>query len=79
MNEGSLRFEQSKMLPSHFLSGIYRLGMLWDAGFHFDVKHISKPTLNGYKFTCSVNGEVESRGVTHVNIYLNDFVRVPLK
>ena len=53
--------------------------MLWDAGFHFDVKHISKPTLNGYKFTCSLNGEIEGSGATHVNIYLNDFVRVPKK
>ena len=77
MNEGNLRFDQSKMSPRHFLNGIFRLGMLWDAGFHFDVKHITKPTLKGYKFTCSVKGEVEGRGATHVNIYLNDFVRVP--
>ena len=77
MNEGNLRFEQSKMSPRHFLNGIYRLGMSWNAGFHYDVKHVNKPTLNGYKFTCSVNGEVEFRGATHVNIYLNDFVRVP--
>ena len=77
MDEGKLRFDQSKMSPEHFLNGIFRLGLFWDAGFHFDVKHITKPTLKGYKFTCSVKGEVEGRKVTHVNIYLNDFVRVP--
>ena len=77
VNEGNLRFDPEKMPPRHFLTGIFRLGMLWDAGFHFDVKHITKPTLKGYKFTCSVKGEVEGRKVTHVNIYLNDFVRVP--
>jgi hypothetical protein len=79
MNEGSLRFDQAKMSPWHFLSGIYRLGMSWGAGFHFDVKHISKSTLNGYKFNCSVHGKVVCRGTTHVNIYLNDFIRVPQK
>ena len=79
MNEGYLRFNPDKSSSVHFLNGIYRLGMLWDAGFHFDVKHISKPTLNGYKFTCNVKGEVEGKGATHVNIYLNDFVRVPTK
>ena len=79
MNEGNLRYKKSEMTPRHFLGGIYRFGMLWGAGFHFDVKHISKPTLNGYKFTCSVNGEIEKKGITHVNIYLNDFVRVPQK
>ena len=79
MNEGNLKFNPSRMTSKHFLNGIYRLGMSWDAGFHFDVKHISKPTLNGYKFTCSINGEIEGTGATHVNIYLNDFVRVPKK
>lgn len=79
MNEGNLRFDDAKRHPKHFLKGIYRLGMLWDAGFHFDVKHISKSTLSGYKFICSVNGEVDNRNATHVNIYLNDFVRVPQK
>lgn len=79
MNEGNLRFNQAKMPSKHFLSGIYRLGMLWDAGFHFDVKHISKKSLTGYKFTCSVQGEIECNGVTHVNVYLNDYVRVPQK
>jgi hypothetical protein len=79
MNEGNLRYKKSEVAPRHFLGGIYRFGMLWGAGFHFDVKHISKPTLNGYKFTCSVNGEIERKGITHINIYLNDFIRVPQK
>lgn len=79
MNEGNLRFEQSSMSPRHFLTGLYRLGMLWDAGFHFDVKHSSKPTLSGFKFICSLKGEVEYSEATHLNIYLNDFVRVPQK
>lgn len=79
INEGNLRFEQLKMTPKHFLTGIFRLGMLWDAGFHFDVKHIKKQSLKGCKFICSVKGEVEGKGATHVNVYLNDFVRVPRK
>ena len=79
MNEGSLRFDDAKRHPKHFLKGIYRLGMLWDAGFHFDVKHINKATLSGCKFICSVYGEVDNSKATHVNIYLNDFVRVPHK
>ncbi len=79
MNEGHLRKEDAKKYPRHFLKGIYRLGMLWDAGFHFDVKHITKPTLKGFKFICSVHGEVNNSNATHVNIYLNDFVRVPRK
>lgn len=79
MNEGNLRYADAKKHPRHFLKGIYRLGMLWDAGFHFDVKHISKPTLSSFKFICSINGEVNNSNATHVNIYLNDFVRVPRK
>lgn len=79
MNEGKLRYDDAKKHPRHFLKGIYRLGMLWDAGFHFDVKHISKSTLSGFKFICSVKGEVDNSNATHVNIYLNDFVRVPRK
>lgn len=79
MNEGNLRYDDAKKHPRHFLKGLYRLGMLWDAGFHFDVKHISKPTLSGFKFICSVNKKVDSSKATHVNIYLNDFVRVPRK
>lgn len=79
MNEGKLKFDPSKMSPRHFLNGIFRLGMLWDPGFHFDVRHVIRPTLRGYSFTCSIQGIVEGRGATHVNIYLNDFVRVPTK
>jgi len=79
MNEGNLRLGESEKSPNHFLNGMYRLGMRWDAGFHFDVRHISKPTLTGYKFICCNNGEVECGGVTHANIYLNDFIRIPSK
>jgi len=79
MHEGNLRFNKSRTNPRHYLNGIYRLGFSWHPGFHFDVQHSSKSTLSGCRFTCSVKGEVEGRGMTHVNIYLNDFVRVPSK
>lgn len=80
INEGKLRFDETnKILPKHFLSGIYRLGILWDEGLHFDVRHNTKATLNGLKFNCSLNGEVCCAKATHLNIYLNDFIRIPPK
>lgn len=77
MAEALLRFEPSKMSSKYFLTGIFRLGRAWNPGFHFDVRHNSKSTLNGYQFQCSIKDEVEANGVTHVNIYLNDFIRLP--
>lgn len=77
VNEGELKFKEGEVNPKHFLSGIFRLGFSVDAGFHFDVTHARKPTLNGYRFNCSINGVFLSRGNGYLNIYLNDFIRVP--
>ncbi|WP_289019854.1 hypothetical protein [Desulfobacter postgatei] len=77
MDEGLLRYDESKMASKHFLDGIYRLGIEWNPGFHFDVRHSIRPTIPKCQFKCSINGDVEGNGATHVNIYLNDFVRLP--
>lgn len=79
MNEGNLRYNENGILPKHFLSGIYRLGFRWHPGYHFDVKHVSKSHINGIKFECSLNGQIEPSGTTHLNIYLNDYIRMPSK
>ncbi|WP_419784045.1 hypothetical protein [Maridesulfovibrio sp.] len=77
MNEGSVTYKHEITPPEHFLSGCYRLGIYWEAGLHFDVKHPNKP-LKNYTFTCNIKGKknIPSK-TTHVNIYLNDFIRLP--
>lgn len=77
VNEGSINYKHEITPPEHFLSGCYRLGIHWEAGLHFDVKHPSKP-LKNYTFTCNLQGEKAiPTNTTHVNIYLNDFIRLP--
>lgn len=61
--------------PAIALSRYFRLGVAYDAGFHYDVRRPSQKSFDGsIEFQCRVSGNAHPSG-THVNVLVDDCLR----
>lgn len=60
-----------------YLNGVYRIGAKIHNGFHYDCENISQGKIKKDMMNCC--GEGEKHNTLYINIYPNDFLRVPSK
>ncbi|MCM2136806.1 hypothetical protein, partial [Klebsiella pneumoniae] len=60
-----------------YLNGVYRIGSKIHNGFHYDCENINSGKIKKDMRNCC--GEGEKHNTLYINIYPNDFLRVPSK
>lgn len=58
----------------NYLNGLYRFGIPYHEGFHYDVQKVGNKSIKKITFRCCVNGIVRA-GESYINICPNDYIR----